>query len=441
MDDAAGKARHCTLMLLAAAVLADCAPKAVQQRALARYSFLYADAGLLWLRRWRNALKRDRTSARRAKDAKPSVDRLASALAGTDDVRDYLAAKRQSLADGRADDIEATLRLWSAVNPENVQAISSAALEAHGALDDSTEDGALVNQLGLSAGRRRAIAAALPDRDPDHWYIAADTAADLRSHTLAVAQGGELGRRIAQINDVAEHLDVLLRIAPVVEDLLPYDWLVRSAIVLELNSLLDLALGPPPGGAVKVMFPLIDLCRAARDKEAADRLEEVRSSIGEGGWIYVRWMRNKICAHIDDELPLFHLQRHLVELDYEGVVGLAEYLLDRLDELGATQIGLKLLLLGERKIRSWPTDPAKPAPGRPKGDAIPGALARLFRTVDSPYMIASSSSNASGLVAGISAGRAPRPRARVAVRRRPDPATEPGRWISLDDWHQWMRAT
>jgi len=47
-------------MLLAAPVLADCAPEDIQKRALARYTFLFADSALDWMRRWKNQLKQFR---------------------------------------------------------------------------------------------------------------------------------------------------------------------------------------------------------------------------------------------------------------------------------------------------------------------------------------------------------------------------------------------
>jgi hypothetical protein len=104
-------------MLLAAAVLADCAPEDIQQRALARYTFLYADALLEWARRWRNQLKHDPATRARAQAVKPAVQDLARTLDTTGGVRDYLAAKRQPVQAMRADDIEATAALWIAVNP------------------------------------------------------------------------------------------------------------------------------------------------------------------------------------------------------------------------------------------------------------------------------------------------------------------------------------
>lgn len=398
-------------MLLAAGVLADCTPDDIQKRAMARYTFLYADSLLLWAQRWRNQLKRVPSTSRRANAAKASLNHLATVLDSAFGVRDYLAAKRKPVARMRADDIEATSLLWSAVEPSIVQAIGNAAICVY---DELSEGDSMVQMLGLSTERQARVRSALPSRDPAYWHLAADTAADLRPFTLPAASGGNLGRLIAQINDVAGHLDVLLRIAPVLHGVLPYDWLVRSAMVVELNALLDLTLAPPPGETRHVMYSLLDLCRQGRAQAAADELERLRDSIDPEGWIYVRWARNTIGAHVDDELTMCQVHAHLVELDYQGVIGLAEHVLDWLDVLGASQLDLKLLLIGERKIVSWPTDPSLPATGSPPV-SVAESLARFFRSTDSPYMSVSASNMGSPILAGISAGRTPQPRTKVTV--------------------------
>jgi hypothetical protein len=298
--DPPGKARHCTLMLLAAAVLADCAPKDVQQRALARYSFLFADAGLEWMRIWKNRLKRQTATARHARSCEPRVRQLAAALEDAGEIRDYLAAKRQPKEALRASDLEATAQLWMAVNPANVSAVGWAAIGAFDSLSEASKGTSIAQWVGLDAGYRHAVRDALPQRDSDYWHIAADSSADLRPYTLPVAQGGPIGRRVAEINDVAEHLDVLIRLAPVLDGALIYDWLICSALAVELNTLLDLTVGSPPGQPSNTV-PLLDLCRADRSEEgktAVQDLENLRDLIGEDGWIYVRWMRNSIGAHL-----------------------------------------------------------------------------------------------------------------------------------------------
>lgn len=418
MVDTQLKAQHCTMMLLAAATLADCAPEEAQKGALARYSFVFADAGLEWMRIWRNELARSHEPGqqRHANACKPAVRQLAAALGEGDGVRDYLGAKRQEAAALRADDIDATLRLWDAVNPANVREIGKAAIETYDTLADVDGENSVAVWSALPDPLPHEIREALPRRDPTHWHLASDSAAGRRLHTLPAEGGGRIGQRITQINDVAMHLDVLLRLAPIAERALVYDWLVRSAITIELNALLDLTLGAPRGGNLNVVYPLVDLCRGQGREDSGKNLERLRGSIGNDGWGYLRWMRNTIGAHLDRQLRMFEIHRHLVELDYQGVIRLAEYVLDFLDELGANDPGFGLLVLGERRISSWPIDSSVRAPGRPKS-AVAGSLANMFRRIDSPYMTVTASSMGSPVVAGIVAGRVPKPREKIGVNR------------------------
>jgi hypothetical protein len=254
--------------------------------------------------------------------------------------------------------------------------------------------------------------------------LAADTSADLREYTLPVAGGGELGRRVAQINDVAAHLDTLLPIAPVLEGALIYDWLVRSAMVVELSALLDLALGPPPNQPRKVLFSLLDLCRRQRTEAAYDELQALRDDIGAPGWNYIRSARNLIGAHVDDNLRMLEVQEHLVYLDYRGVVNVARTVLNRLDRIGASRLDLELLLIRERVIRSWPIDSNRRAPGRPNRPILTGTLSRFFRRLDSPYMAVSGSSLGSAVLMGITSGRRPEPRPETRM-----PDRRPNRYL------------
>lgn len=407
-------------MLLSASVLAGCAPDVVQQRAIARYTFLYGDTFLLWARRWRRELSHDDANARLSGRAKKLLRALADVLEAPGQVRHYLAAKRQPPAVMRADDINGTSRLWAAISPENVGMICDAVVDVYDALAQGPAS--IIVALKIDGSVAAQVRVALPQRDRDFWYLAADTAADLRPYTLPAAQGGELGRLIAQINDVANHLDALLRIAPVLYGVLPYDWLVRSALLVEVNALLDLALGPPPGHKPTVLYPLTTLCRRSGDETASEDLLRLRESIGAQGWNYVRWARDHLGAHLDDELTCFQVHQHLVQLDYNGIIRLVEHLLDFLDAVGANNLGLKLLLIGERRLGSWPTSGASAAPKRA---VLTGALAELFRRIDSPLIFASASSQASAAVAGITSGRQPRPRVRVSVPEKWDPLLHP----------------
>ena len=413
-------------MALAAAQLADRAPKEVHKRTLARYTFVFADAGLHWLRIWRNELARhgDPEDQRHARSCKPLLTNLEKALNEGDGIRDYIGAKRQAAASLRGDDIDATVRLWEAVEPGRVSKICAAMREAYDALACVEAGDSIAMWTYLPDELAREITRALPVPDPNYWHLAVDSAASLRPYTLPSEGGGLIGRRITQINDVALHLDALLPIAPVAERHLVYDWLVRSAIGLELNALLDLSLGAPSGTKLNVVYPLIALCRSQGIPEDWESLERLRVSIGESGWRYLRQFRNIVGAHLDTEMSMFEIYRHLAELDYSGVVRLAEHVLDFLDAVGSSSPGLKMLVLGERRIGSWPIDPEARAPGRPHGP-VAGSVAGLCKRFDSPYVTISASSLGSAAVAGILAGRQPQPRGKVSVTgRAPEPWLE-----------------
>jgi len=137
-------------------------------------------------------------------------------------------------------------------------------------------------------------------------------------------------------------------------------------------------------------------------------------SIDEDGWAYLRQFRNTVGAHLDTKMAMFEIHRHLIELDYSGIIALAEYVLDFLDALGAGSQALGMLVLGERRIGSWPIDPGADAPGRPRGPMV-GSVAEMFKRFDSPFMTVSASSTGSGAIAGIIAGRQPQPRVKVKV--------------------------
>ncbi len=136
--------------------------------------------------------------------------------------------------------------------------------------------------------------------------------------------------------------------------------------------------------------------------------------------------RNLLGAHVDSRHSMLAIQEHLLYLDYRGVTRLARRVLDRLDVIGAGRLDLELLLIGERRIDSWPTDPSKSARGRPDRTTLTGTLSGFFRRLDSRYMVVSTSSFGSAVLMGITAARKPEPRPVISIRtRRPDCYTEP----------------
>lgn len=423
--DAPGKTRHSTLMMCAAVVLCQLAPGEAEARALARHVAVWAYSTREWARWWRNDMKRsaDQEVSRRARDAKALLDDFSRLVDDMADVRHYLGAKRQPRHKSRPDDMAATAIIWMGLTSEAVERLFVLGPALYDALAGPRAEESILDRLGLGFDVQERIRCALPARDA-HWYLAADSSADLRPYTLPAAQGGDLGRLIAQTNDIALGMDALLRVAPHVGGWAPYDWLVRSSIVMEVSSMLDLVVGLPPSARPTGRLSMLQLCRYGRAKQAGDDLERLRTSIASETREYLRWCRDKLGAHLDRNERLVHLHDHLAQLDYVGVVRLAEHVLNYLDAVGAGHLDLKLLVLGERKITSWPID--GPATGRPSDPSQrPGALADMFVSLDSPFVVATPGPLGSAIVAGITSGRRAEPREPVKVPRLPNRYVHP----------------
>lgn len=406
LGQAPAKTRHSALMLLAATILADFVRDDAAKRILGRYTFLYGDSMLLWASRWRNALKRDRSTSARARQAEPALGELRSAVEAFSDIRDYLAAKRQPHAVLRADDMEGTLRLWASINRANVEGLAHAARQCYDALAGG---GRIIEDCAVDVEMEAAVKA-LPTRDPHYWYVAADTAAELRPHTLPAAQGGPIGRAVAQVNDVAMHLELVLGLLPITFGRLPYDFLIRSTLFVELSALLDLTIGPPDTTSTRGATPaLIDLCRHSRAEVGARELQRLTDTIVEGREL-IRWVRNRLGAHVDDAESLYMLYDVLIRIDLDGLTALATHVLTWLDAIACAEQNLRLMVLGERKVQSWPVRRGHEGHGLPTPGNVAGAVANLFRQFDSPYVIGTGSTYGSAVVSGIMAGRRPHPR-------------------------------
>lgn len=68
-----------------------------------------------------------------------------------------------------------------------------------------------------------------------------------RASAFPIRMGGEIGRLVPLINDVAEHVVTLREIVPFVKHGSALDRLLRCQLPSEINELLRLAVGPAPG--------------------------------------------------------------------------------------------------------------------------------------------------------------------------------------------------
>ena len=98
---------------------------------------------------------------------------------------------------------------------------------------------------GLLEVERDALTAV--QMDPSVVYMDVTSYASGEPNLLPVAMTGQGGRRITQINDVHDNLDLLYALRLLVNRTDDVGMLLRAALIVEVYSLIELAIGPPRG--------------------------------------------------------------------------------------------------------------------------------------------------------------------------------------------------
>lgn len=413
--DACAKARHCVLLAIAACQVADCAPDDLQQRVFARHAILFAYSSEGWLQRWRNALAREKTSSKAAARARSPLREFSTRLDGLRPVRHYLAAKRKPAAESRSDDINATLHTWSQIIPRNVRPLVASLIGSFDAINRIETPNAVSIREGIEIpiDARRSAWRSLPERSANSAYLSGDTGAPLRQQTVVVFQGGEVGRRIAEINDIAIHLDAVLRVTASLQSVEPHVTYIKTALVVELSALLDLVIPPPEGDAERVEKSFADIVGEVWPGSERHELLRLQGSIGADGRSYIRKLRNWLGAHADEDLPMSELREHLDQLKHQNFIDVAEHVLNWLDAIGTNHLGLKGLLLNERELATKYTDDL----GRrtlPDPLDVPD-LASIFEDFDTELMTVASGPMGSAFASGVMSSRTYQPRKPVVL--------------------------
>lgn len=191
-------------------------------------------------------VRQDATKAA-AESALPALDRLRADWDHYQHVRDYIAAKRQPREPDPALDQLASFTLWIDIGELSVSTLVDDAVEFY------------VQLATFSAVSLVDLAPAVPDRvahtldaldpvnDEGLISITASSFGAGRASAFPIRMGGEIGRLVPLINDVAEHVVTLREIVPFVKHGSALDRLLRCQLPSEINELLRLAVGPAPG--------------------------------------------------------------------------------------------------------------------------------------------------------------------------------------------------
>lgn len=146
---------------------------------------------------------------------------------------------------------------------------------------------------------------------------------------------------------------------PAVRGVQPYDRLVRSALVAELSTLLDLAIGPPPPYPAKVS-PLIDLCAAENRQVGEEILQKLTEALSLDLRLGIKEGRNAFGAHIELGRPFNDLIGELDDLDMDEARIVVDGVREWLEFAALYEHALQMLLWDGRVTSSFKRTPDRP---------------------------------------------------------------------------------
>jgi hypothetical protein len=349
MRDAAAKAQQATRLMHAGRRLAAAAPTDRQARVFARYVLLHADTARRCLHAWQTDLRGSPTTRPVAARADTPLKHLRREFAKHKDARDKLATRRQAMRNGRAEDLRATAKMWGTISSSGVTALCNHATKACHALGESVGLDGHIDNDAIAAAARALAATAL---DPRRVYLDVTSYAAGEPNMLSVASGGPAGRRVMQINDVHDHLEELNALRDVAHRTDDLGLVLRAGLVVEICALLELAFGPPPNAkAPRDGGCLLDLIDRDRGESGYDCLVRLRDDVLDvAPRATLRELRDRVGAHMDENLGLQEVVDTLCEIDVENYLGLADTVLDHLDAAATSHVDLGLLAVGHREF-------------------------------------------------------------------------------------------
>jgi hypothetical protein len=260
MRDAPEKTRFAVQMAIAARALVGATSDPHRKRVIGRYVFVYLHDVIRFAAHWRNTLARASPTRPAADSALPALQRLRQDWDQYQNVRHFIGAKRQvrDRVDAAVDQLE-SFRLWTDIGELSVGALVEDAVELYVQLSSVSP----LPPVDLAPSASFDVVAALATLDAvgeaGLLEIAASSFSGGRANTFPVRQGGEVGRLVPLLNDVAENIQTLCAIAELGELQPPFNHLVRCQLPSEIDELLRLSLGPSPGAPLSTDRSLLEL--------------------------------------------------------------------------------------------------------------------------------------------------------------------------------------
>jgi hypothetical protein len=414
MRDAPEKTRFAVQMAVATRALVDATPDPHRKRVIGRYAFVYLHDVIRFAAPWRNSLANNARHRATAEAALPALERLRRDWDHYQDIRHFIGAKRQPRdgANAAVDQLE-SFELWADIGELSVGTLVDDAVGLHVQLAASCS----LPPIELDPEPPPRLAEALTALDAvgeaGLLELTATSFGAGKAGTFPARQGGDIGRLVPLLNDIAENIQTLRVVAAEVDDLSPFDQFVRCQLPTEIDELLRLSLGPAPNAPTSHEKSLLDLFdKPKMAAEPRQTLEQLRDSIPPETRESLHDWRNRIGAHIDAEIPWPELEAGIRQMDLAPICKLADHVLLWLEVAAAHPGGPVLLLLSARRMKrvvdAIPPGAAGLSYIDPDVDASSVTSALPPEDLDSDHMIwvaGPAGSMLSPAVAGMIAGR------------------------------------
>jgi hypothetical protein len=338
----------------------------------------------------------------------PALERLRGDWKVYEDVRHFLAAKRQvrDQADAAADQL-ATFELWAEIGELSIETLVDDAFEVYVQLAALCSMGAIDPAPAVSGAALAALAEVEPVGDEAFLELNAASFASARPNTVALRMGGRLGGLLALVNDVAESASILARLAQVDDLGAPIERLVTCALPSEISELMRLSIGPPLSFQAHTPDSTSLLAYYGMPDKAPDPLsvlEGLSGSIAEQTKEQLLDWRDRLGAHTDEDTPWAVLEEGIESEGTSDLIGLLEWIEVNLEYAAAVPGGPSLLMLGTRQMKTLFAS-AGYAQGLPYDDpdVDPGNLGSALppEHADSEYVVWVSGPRGSALTAAV----------------------------------------
>lgn len=345
-SEAALKTRYCAQMLAAACVLAETAPDDFRRRVLARSVLVYCHEFIRWARRAKNEVRRDGLAMPDVRTLGQALDDLERRDWGDyEEIRHRIAAHRQTIGTDIATTMTANPQMWNDLSADALRILAEDVRAIWNRIAAPSGIPTLDTFPPISDELRASIDARGYEPVPAGVAVGGGSFDATRPDAALTTQGGALGEQNRQLVDAIRSVRTLSQLWQAVNGSEPYWRLVLSATVTDACALLDLTYERPAGSAHQQPALLELLERDIPSSLAIPVLRAGRKTLDAAAVAYVRDLRNRCAAHIDDQLEMGQISTRLRDFEADKLNAVLDNCFATLTEAARMDIAVQPILL------------------------------------------------------------------------------------------------